>query len=57
MSLRYEGYYNYDGFQLVYFQADPGKPVSIYIFNEHILNICWLCSISCSLINVLLFPI
>ena len=39
MSLRYEGYYDYDGFQLVYFQADPGKPVSIYIFNEHIFNI------------------
>ena len=32
MSLRYEGTYNYDGFQLVYFQADPGKPVLWDIF-------------------------
>ena len=27
ISLRYEGTYNDDGFQLVYFQADPGKPI------------------------------
>ena len=34
MALRYEGTYNYDGFQLVYFQADPGKPVLWYLNNQ-----------------------
>ena len=36
MSLRYEGTYNYPGFQLVYFQADPGKPVLWYQFTSSV---------------------
>ena len=47
MSLRYEGTYNYDGFQLVYFQADPGKPVvPIYTLSQEISRKCAICCIS-----------
>ena len=47
MALRYEGYYNYDGFQLVYFQADPGKPPMFYLYSQqtHFKNMPEFCHI------------